>query len=510
MNAKKLSLACLTLVTLVPAALAQLTGAYVGGILHEPLGNAQLGAVEGRRLEVHNLGSSGQDGVSVQLNSRWGGSAGVDISSLGSGHGEITIQPRGGAGLPLPRITCTGNGDGTITYQIDFSSIGAVGVRTVDYDDAGRVISDVTTSGPVLVQASTMASCNWPCVGPYLIYFHNNWFWCCACPTNPGSPTNNPNRMVSPVPPGGSTIPRDIQAIDFTGRDLAQFAVGYASLATFDVDSSGAGSAHLSEVCDDPADCSPQTVSLAADNLGSSGQDGIAIDLGSDVSSASLRSKRCPDCPPGHVTLIKFYDDAGRVMLNSSSTEDPISGDISVSADFSGIGAMTRLELLDENGGVIYTVDQVISNFVHHPLCPLGMVQIWIYVSPGNFYFAGCQYPHNFILPDGTTIGGVVSARVSPVGASDLGRPRRVEIGDTASFSLDQFEVTRIVRGDTNCDGVVNNFDIDSFVMKLTNPAAYSAAFPACDPLNADMNRDGRVDNFDIDPFVACLTAGCQ
>ncbi|MGE0481782.1 MAG: hypothetical protein AB7Q17_15050 [Phycisphaerae bacterium] len=63
-----------------------------------------------------------------------------------------------------------------------------------------------------------------------------------------------------------------------------------------------------------------------------------------------------------------------------------------------------------------------------------------------------------------------------------------------------------IIPGDANCDGVVDNFDIDPFVLALTNPAAYAAAFPSCDILTADINLDNAVDNFDIDPFVVLLT----
>ncbi|MGE0481363.1 MAG: DNRLRE domain-containing protein [Phycisphaerae bacterium] len=59
--------------------------------------------------------------------------------------------------------------------------------------------------------------------------------------------------------------------------------------------------------------------------------------------------------------------------------------------------------------------------------------------------------------------------------------------------------------GDMNCDGLVNNFDIDPFVLAVTDPAGYSAAFPSCDINNADVNDDGVVNNFDIDPFVAIL-----
>jgi len=61
-------------------------------------------------------------------------------------------------------------------------------------------------------------------------------------------------------------------------------------------------------------------------------------------------------------------------------------------------------------------------------------------------------------------------------------------------------------RGDLNCDGLVNNFDIDPFVLALTDPAGYAQKFPNCDRMRADCNRDGQVDNFDIDPFVELLT----
>ena len=63
------------------------------------------------------------------------------------------------------------------------------------------------------------------------------------------------------------------------------------------------------------------------------------------------------------------------------------------------------------------------------------------------------------------------------------------------------------VLGDLNCDGNVNVFDIDPFVLALTDPAGYALAFPACDAMNGDANQDGEVNVFDIDPFVALLTS---
>lgn len=60
--------------------------------------------------------------------------------------------------------------------------------------------------------------------------------------------------------------------------------------------------------------------------------------------------------------------------------------------------------------------------------------------------------------------------------------------------------------GDLNCDGAVNNFDIDPFVFALTSPSEYYNLFPNCDWYLADANGDGVVNNFDIDPFVLLLT----
>ncbi len=65
--------------------------------------------------------------------------------------------------------------------------------------------------------------------------------------------------------------------------------------------------------------------------------------------------------------------------------------------------------------------------------------------------------------------------------------------------------------GDLNCDGVLNAFDIDPFVLALADEEAYYAAFPDCDRMHADINCDGTVDAFDIDAFVGCIgEAGCD
>ncbi len=82
--------------------------------------------------------------------------------------------------------------------------------------------------------------------------------------------------------------------------------------------------------------------------------------------------------------------------------------------------------------------------------------------------------------------------------------------GDPASVSADGFDVPapRYVSGDANCDGLVDNGDIDAFVLAISDAGQYEIAYPACRLANADTNRDGLVDNGDIDAFVACLIGG--
>lgn len=79
-------------------------------------------------------------------------------------------------------------------------------------------------------------------------------------------------------------------------------------------------------------------------------------------------------------------------------------------------------------------------------------------------------------------------------------------LGAATDTSAQRFIRKHLSRaGDLNCDGRIDNFDVDPFVLALVQPAAYSAAQPNCRRSNADVNTDGVVDNFDIDAFVTVL-----
>jgi hypothetical protein len=64
--------------------------------------------------------------------------------------------------------------------------------------------------------------------------------------------------------------------------------------------------------------------------------------------------------------------------------------------------------------------------------------------------------------------------------------------------------------GDLNCDGWVNAFDIDPFVLAILDPVMYELQYPDCDLALADTNEDGNVNSFDIDSFVDSIIEGLQ
>jgi hypothetical protein len=92
-------------------------------------------------------------------------------------------------------------------------------------------------------------------------------------------------------------------------------------------------------------------------------------------------------------------------------------------------------------------------------------------------------------------IGGEFRGLGAPCGGPDC--------GDTCGT---------IRAGDANADGLRNNFDIDAWVLGVSDPTRYIALYcyggEECRVCRLDMNLDGFVNGFDIDPFVACFCCG--
>lgn len=112
---------------------------------------------------------------------------------------------------------------------------------------------------------------------------------------------------------------------------------------------------------------------------------------------------------------------------------------------------------------------------VRHACVPVEGLSSWTIQESVGMSHDGRVVAGNGIAPDGTQQGWVMS----------LGP-----------------EIFEPLLGDMDCDGAVNNFDIDPFVLALTDPLGYNSAYPECCRERGDFDGDFMVTNFDIDPFV--------
>ena len=159
------------------------------------------------------------------------------------------------------------------------------------------------------------------------------------------------------------------------------------------------------------------------------------------------------------------------------------------------------------------------SNNVHLPYVPdtWAEIRVEIYLDPADdwvqVYYNGTLLDDPN-LPDHPVLGGgycwTGGVFGGGVGALDIGALDLFANGASSAYydDLSLAEPGAVTRGDLNCDGVIDAFDIDPFVLALTNPTGYQQQFPNCNIMNGDINCDGLVDAFDIDWFVQCIVTG--
>ena len=105
---------------------------------------------------------------------------------------------------------------------------------------------------------------------------------------------------------------------------------------------------------------------------------------------------------------------------------------------------------------------------------------------------------HTAPLPlGGTYTSDALGLHVTPLAAG---------YADDGNLWLD-VGLVELVLGDMNGDGVVNTADVAPFVLALTDPQAYDAAYGLDPVLVGDINQDGAFNTADVAPFVELLTA---
>ncbi len=496
----------------VGVARAQPVEVYASGLLHQSLGNAQFDPVNGRRLPIRNLGSSGQDGVEIKFNSRWGGQAGGDYSALTVAGSELHVVATDLTGVVKCSHTMVGQGNGMVTHTLDYSGMGAIELRTITYDTSGLVLSDVLTPGPIIVIDAQIA-CASPC---YPVWTWINWNgvgmmgWACVC-AEPFDPfdwwSQSWQRTIIPVLPAGTTDTSGVASLYVTGANVPETSVTHGALETFDMAIWGLGQAQVNEVCPIPP-CDPIDLNVQVSNIGSSGQDGVAIGLAADgVVTAEVETS---EPPFGHtVQTWKHRKTTGHVtLMKREIVPMPGLNEAELLIDFSGMGADQYDVTLYDAADVPLATQRLFNGVAYTiSLCPAGMQ--WVNRWPPKY--SGCEL---IVDPHGLTIGpigGVASMEFVPVNPTmQSAHPSLFEITGadlSAPLLVRGAQVTTAGPADANCDGTVDFFDIDPLLLALFNPGGYEAQYAGCG--NGDVNGDGVTDFFDIDPFLACLFSGC-
>lgn len=562
----------LTALSAVSAAVALPATTYVSGILHEAVGDAALGAESGRVLQISNLGSSGEDGVEVRCRSAWGGGVAVDLSQfagVGTTNREIKIRPKGWDGTIKGTMRAYNSlSTGETMLAADFSAMGATDCDYVEYDSLGNIVDagtlpvDGLALGPCPNQYQIWyVSLHLISLGPpkqYTITWH---YYCSNCPDpwqwfDPcGGPSTQRIIVVTPNLPGGTPGLGDLDSLLVTGRDLPDLTgdgvpdliVGNADVKSFStpcppwdclgpsvaLDNArwGLGQAHISEECtpDNMGGCDESDRRLVVTNIGSSGQDGVAINLPESNGGFSATLAK-GNCCRGHVIIMKAFDDEGQEQrISLTQTMDP-AGTEELDVDFSALGANGYRLTAYDGGGVVIgppggtaIIGGGPKTIITNP-CPPGSKAIYDnYGTAANpiWVIVGCLgVPMDLVVPGTGTLTGVASFAIEPLNATlPAGRLVRCEIlsDDPEGLIIEDFSVTpapAVCAGDANCDGIVNWRDIDFFVGAMNdNMAAWEALFapgtPACTFANNDANSDGTVNWRDIDPFVGLINTTC-
>jgi len=353
----------------------------VSGIEHTKLGGAVLGTPTERRLPVGNIGSSGQDGVEVRLNSRWGGSVSLDLDGLlapSPEAREFRIKQKAWDGTFKGRLRLASRPpDGTpgssLDLECDFAAVSATTVRVTVRDQAGNVVLDGVRAGSSLACVVSMS----PPAGIVPT---------CGVAIKEKATGAENNRAMSvdfgdvPCDVSGlsSVTLHEVRSIEFepetcgacdtwlgtesmlvTSVGLSSMVVSDASLGTFGASSHAPSAATIDEECDDATDCDDDR-RLHMSNIGSSGQDGVSIDLRKGSIGASVTFDCFAGGLPGRPVAMEqwfdTFDGTGPVRMRVSREVDALSGLETISCDSSELGdSEVDVYCFDSSGALLHS-----------------------------------------------------------------------------------------------------------------------------------------------------------
>ncbi len=411
----------------------------VSGIEHAKMGSAVLGPVDGRRLPVHNIGSSGQDGVEIRLDSASGGAVSVDLDEMlipSPAAREIRIRPKGWDGTIKGTVRLSSRPpDGTpgasLDVACDFSSVSATTIRVVARDSFGNMIhtsvvpaSSITCIASVASPPGTGLACRLA-IKTKGVPVHRTQQLSVELPEGPWTITGlSPAALhevavlgIEPETCGACDTWLGTESMLVTASGLHDLVVSDASLRTFGVSSHGLGVAAIDEVCDDFADCD-QVRALKISHLDTTLEDGVAIDLDDDGIGGTV-TMRWQNAGIGHTINVKAVNRFGSEISRWVYGDDPFTGSDSFTCDASASGASAiDVHFFDANGSMLFSRRE-----------QTGVLAIACTGGPevGSDLRCACLHgrwrvdmsaPDTLVLPDGTPVSGVSSVAFVPVVAA--------------------------------------------------------------------------------------------
>jgi len=322
---------------------------FAFGLQHAPLGDAKLEFAKNRLL-VSNIGASGNDGVLVEA-----GKAGFLITtpegfnadSLPTG-ATINATARGqvngilGRSIGVLRVTDVGN---EAEFFCDFSAIGGRAATVQVFNNGVLVNSRTGIVGPVARVRGPIICDPWDPVWPM-----GRRIWAIVdFPSRPlpititGSQTVQGNRLVVIVE--GTDVRIDhVSEVAFTAQNIASFALVDQAIGVFHLPNKALGQARVQGLTDGRG--------LVVSNLGDSGGDGLAVQLG-DVRNFDLSLQPLALDKNGaslKLSATGNFNNRPNVSLGNAEFRNS-NGVIQALADFSAIGA-TSSQIVVYNNGV--------------------------------------------------------------------------------------------------------------------------------------------------------------
>ncbi|MFT5153326.1 MAG: hypothetical protein ACI841_003326 [Planctomycetota bacterium] len=337
--AHQLSLTTAALMTLFSVSNAQ--SLHFDGLLNSPLGSSTIAPDGTGRLTVSNIGSSGLDGVRINLGDSQGGSVSTTMSLAPQGaciiDGELG-QTGTTTTFPVSLTMTYDAASDETTFRPDFSSLGQQTYR-LRIMHAGQVVFDEGGN------TGTTRMSNIPIEIPEKLYlFLPDWVGGPNYPsfcgftggnvTPPGSATAFPCDIVEFI---GQPAPiQTVESISVRVVGPPQFTVDSEDLRFFGTTVTGIDDVHLTT----------SSGKLKVSNLGSSGCDGVSIAVPDGENEISAEAEEI-SAPNNSGSTITLESNSASSVIDLVTCEET-AGEWLFSPNFNGHGASTyTLEMFD-------------------------------------------------------------------------------------------------------------------------------------------------------------------